>query len=149
MTSTTGSATARVGIPASPTPGCAGPTGTATTCSRQPSGILERCGADAFDLLLLHNPDRTGFESQAVWDALEAARERGLTRLLGVAPGPANGFTLDLIGCLERFGDRIDWAMVILNPLEPWPGRAGPRRGRPQRREGDHARRGLRRPVPR
>jgi aryl-alcohol dehydrogenase-like predicted oxidoreductase len=83
---------------------------------------LERCGAEAFDLLLLHNPDRTGFESPAVWDALEAARERGLTRLVGVAPGPANGFTLDLVGCLERFGDRIDWAMVILNPLEPWPG---------------------------
>ena len=83
---------------------------------------LERCGAESFDLLLLHNPDRTGFESELVWDALEAARERGLTRLLGVAPGPANGFTLDLIGCLERFGDRIDWAMLILNPLEPWPG---------------------------
>jgi len=29
---------------------------------------------------------------------------------------------LDLIDCFERFGDRIDWAMVILNPLEPWPG---------------------------
>jgi aryl-alcohol dehydrogenase-like predicted oxidoreductase len=27
-----------------------------------------------------------------------------------------------VIDCLERFGDRIDWAMVILNPLEPWPG---------------------------
>jgi aryl-alcohol dehydrogenase-like predicted oxidoreductase len=27
-----------------------------------------------------------------------------------------------LIGCLERFGVLIDWAMVILNPLEPWPG---------------------------
>jgi aryl-alcohol dehydrogenase-like predicted oxidoreductase len=53
---------------------------------------------------------------------MEAARSAGLTRSLGVAPGPANGFTLDLIGCLERFGDRIDWAMVILNPLEPWPG---------------------------
>ena len=39
-----------------------------------------------------------------------------------MAPGPANGFTLDLVDCLERFGDRIDWAMVILNPLEPWPG---------------------------
>ena len=39
-----------------------------------------------------------------------------------VAPGPANGFTLDLLDCFERFGDRIDWAMVILNPLEPWPG---------------------------
>src|SRR5262249_41690687 len=32
------------------------------------------------------------------------------------------GFTLDLISCFERFGDRIEWAMVILNPLEPWPG---------------------------
>jgi len=49
-------------------------------------------------------------------------RDAGLTRMIGVAPGPANGFTLDLIDCLERFGDRIDWAMVILNPLEPWPG---------------------------
>ncbi len=39
-----------------------------------------------------------------------------------MAPGPANGFTLDLIACLERFGDRIDWAMLILNPFEPWPG---------------------------
>ena len=27
-----------------------------------------------------------------------------------------------MIDCLERFGDLIDWAMVILNPLEPWPG---------------------------
>jgi aryl-alcohol dehydrogenase-like predicted oxidoreductase len=53
---------------------------------------------------------------------MAALREAGLTRRLGVAPGPANGFTLDLIGCLERFADRIDWAMVILNPLEPWPG---------------------------
>src|SRR5881396_839461 len=77
---------------------------------------LERIGADAFDLLLLHNPDRTGFTSPAVWDALEAVRGDGLTRLLGVAPGPANGFTLDLIECLERFGDRIDWGMIILNP---------------------------------
>jgi aryl-alcohol dehydrogenase-like predicted oxidoreductase len=39
-----------------------------------------------------------------------------------VAPGPANGFTLDVIDCLERFGELIDWAMIILNPLEPWPG---------------------------
>jgi aryl-alcohol dehydrogenase-like predicted oxidoreductase len=83
---------------------------------------LERVGADAFDLLLLHNPDRTGYTSEAVWDALEAVRAEGLAARLGVAPGPANGFTLDLIDCFERFGDRIDWAMVILNPLEPWPG---------------------------
>ena len=83
---------------------------------------LERIGADAFDLLLLHNPDRTGYSSEAVWDGMAALRDAGLTRLIGVAPGPANGFTLDVLDCLERFGDRIDWAMVILNPLEPWPG---------------------------
>jgi aryl-alcohol dehydrogenase-like predicted oxidoreductase len=83
---------------------------------------LQRCGIDSFDLLLLHNPDRTGYTSEAVWDGMQAVRDAGLTRLLGVAPGPANGFTLDLIDCLERFSAQIDWAMIILNPLEPWPG---------------------------
>jgi aryl-alcohol dehydrogenase-like predicted oxidoreductase len=83
---------------------------------------LERIGIDRFDLLMLHNPDRTGYTSETVWDGMDALRESGLTRKIGVAPGPANGFTLDLIDCFERFGDRIDWAMVILNPLEPWPG---------------------------
>jgi aryl-alcohol dehydrogenase-like predicted oxidoreductase len=83
---------------------------------------LERLGVDAFDLLLLHNPDRTGYTSEAVWDGMRALREEGLTRLLGVAPGPANGFTLDLIDCIERFGELLDWAMVILSPMEPWPG---------------------------
>jgi aryl-alcohol dehydrogenase-like predicted oxidoreductase len=83
---------------------------------------LERLGQDAFDLLLLHNPDRIGYTSEAVWDAMAAVRDAGLTARLGVAPGPANGFTLDVIDCFERFGDRLDWAMLILNPLEPWPG---------------------------
>src|SRR5829696_6209635 len=83
---------------------------------------LERIGAGAFDLLLLHNPDRTGYTSPAVWEGMAALRDAGLTRRLGIAPGPANGFTLDLLDCFERFGGLLDWAMVILNPLEPWPG---------------------------
>jgi len=83
---------------------------------------LGRCGIDSFDLLLLHNPDRTGYTSETVWEGMAALRDAGLTRLIGVAPGPANGFTLDLIDCLERFGGLLDWAMIILNPLEPWPG---------------------------
>jgi aryl-alcohol dehydrogenase-like predicted oxidoreductase len=83
---------------------------------------LERIGVERFDVLLLHNPDRVGYCSAAVWEGMRAVREAGLTRLLGVAPGPANGFTLDLIDCLERFGALIDWAMIILGPLEPWPG---------------------------
>jgi aryl-alcohol dehydrogenase-like predicted oxidoreductase len=83
---------------------------------------LERIGATAFDLLLLHNPDRTGYTDERVWDGMSVLKDAGLARQIGVAPGPANGFTLDLIDCFERFGDRIDWAMVILSPMEPWPG---------------------------
>jgi aryl-alcohol dehydrogenase-like predicted oxidoreductase len=83
---------------------------------------LERCRADRFDLLLLHNPDATGYTSDKVWKGMEKLKDAGLTNQLGVAPGPANGFILDLILCLERFQGLIDWAMIILNPLEPWPG---------------------------
>src|SRR3954449_4338745 len=83
---------------------------------------LARVGTDRFDLLLLHNPDRTGYTSPVVWEAMRAVRDEGLAGAIGVAPGPANGFTLDLIDCFERFGELIEWAMVILNPLEPWPG---------------------------
>src|SRR5690349_2310094 len=54
---------------------------------------LERLGAERFDVLMLHNPDRTGYRSEAVWEGMRALRDAGLTRALGVAPGPANGFT--------------------------------------------------------
>ena len=83
---------------------------------------LERLGKDRFDLFLLHNPDATGYTHEAVWKGMAALKETGITRLLGIAPGPANGFTLDLIDAFERYGEVIDWAMIILNPLEPWPG---------------------------
>ena len=95
---------------------------TRTTCAWRPSAAWSGAGSTAFDLLLLHNPDRIGYTSETVWNGMAALRDAGLTRLIGVAPGPANGFTLDVIGCLERFGELIDWAMIILNPLEPWPG---------------------------
>jgi aryl-alcohol dehydrogenase-like predicted oxidoreductase len=83
---------------------------------------LERCRASQFDLLLLHNPDHTGYTSDHVWAGLQKLVEAGLTKRLGIAPGPANGFTLDMILCWERFGPLIDWAMIILGPFEPWPG---------------------------
>jgi aryl-alcohol dehydrogenase-like predicted oxidoreductase len=84
---------------------------------------LERCGSTNFDCLLLHNPDSTGYGSDAVWSALDKLRDQKLTDRLGIAPGPANGFTLDVLLCMERFGPLLDCAMIILNPLEPWPGR--------------------------
>jgi aryl-alcohol dehydrogenase-like predicted oxidoreductase len=110
------------GFPRFTDPRLRGSSGYASYLRMATEHSLERIGADAFDLLLLHNPDRTGYTSAAVWEGMAALRDAGLTRLLGVAPGPANGFTLDVIDCLERFGSLIDWAMVILNPLEPWPG---------------------------
>ena len=76
---------------------------------------------------------------------MAALREAGLADAIGVAPGPANGFTLDLVRCFERFGDRIDWAMIILNPFEPWPGELCLDAAARQRRPGDHPGRRLRR----
>jgi aryl-alcohol dehydrogenase-like predicted oxidoreductase len=110
------------GFPRFTDPRLRGPDQYASYLRMATEASLERIGAASFDLLLLHNPDRIGYSSEVVWDGMAALREAGLTARIGVAPGPANGFTLDLIDCLERFGDRIDWAMVILNPLEPWPG---------------------------
>ena len=113
----------------------------------RPSAASSGSGPPRFDLLLLHNPDRTGYSSEAVWDGMAALREAGLAARIGVAPGPANGFTLDLIACLERFGERIDWAMIILNPLEPWPGELCLDAAARARGQGDHPRGRLRRPL--
>src|SRR3954452_9068336 len=110
------------GFPRFTDPALRGPDEYASYLQMATERSLERVGVDSFDLLLLHNPDRIGYSSEAVWDGMAALREAGLTAQIGVAPGPANGFTLDLISCLERFGERIDWAMIILNPFEPWPG---------------------------
>jgi aryl-alcohol dehydrogenase-like predicted oxidoreductase len=82
---------------------------------------LERCKSSHFDLVMLHNPDEIGYTSDAVWDGMRALKDEGLSSMLGTAPGPANGFTLDTIHNIETYKDLIDWTMVILNPLEPWP----------------------------
>ena len=60
---------------------------------------LERLGVDAFDLLLLHNPDRTGYTSAEVWEGMAALREAGLTWLLGVIT-----VVLGLRGCFLVIG---------------------------------------------
>lgn len=84
--------------------------------------MLERCRTDRFDCLMLHNPDSIGYTRDEVWTGMSKLQEAGLADMLGVAPGPANGFSLDMILCFERFESILDWAMIILNPLEPWPG---------------------------
>ncbi len=118
----TGERVGAKGFPRFTDPALRGPEGYADYLKMATEKSLERVGIDAFDVLMPHNPDKTGYTSPAVWEGMAALRDAGLTRLLGVAPGPANGFTLDLIACFERYGELIDWAMIILNPLEPWPG---------------------------
>ncbi len=110
------------GFPRFTDPALRGEDGYASYIRMATERSLERIGAEHFDLLMLHNPDSIGYRSPAVWEGMEEMRRAGLARLLGLAPGPANGFTLDVIDCLERFGGSIDWAMIILGPLEPWPG---------------------------
>ena len=90
---------------ASPSPACAARTSMWSTCQMATEKSLERCGTSKFDCLMLHNPDSIGYTSHAVWDAMARAEKQGLTDRLGIAPGPANGFTLDMIQCFEKFGE--------------------------------------------
>ena len=79
-TSTKASARAQ-GLPALHRPALRGPDDYAGYLRMAAERSLERLGADRFDLLLLHNPDRTGYTSEAVWDGMAALRDAGLTRL--------------------------------------------------------------------
>ena len=110
---------------------------------------LERCGVDSFDLLLLHNPDRTGYTSEAVWDALAAVRDDGPDAPARRRARPRQR--------LHARRDRLPGALRRPDRLgdgDPQParavaGRARAARRRAPRREADHARRRLRRALPR
>jgi len=92
---------------------CADGHGKALARLRHGSFRLPDAAQSRLDRLLA----RCGLESDAAYAGTRSSRN-----CWGRA-GPANGFTLDLILCMERFGALLDWAMVILSPMEPWPGR--------------------------
>jgi len=75
------------GFPRFTDPALRGPDSYASYLRMAAERSLERLGASSFDLLLLHNPDRTGYTSEAVWDGMAALREAGLaaTRRTGRA----------------------------------------------------------------
>ena len=122
-TSSRASATARAAFPRFTDPRLRGPDEYAGYLRRATERSLERLGVDSLRPAAAPQPrpHRLHLGGGLGRDG-GAARRRPDADAIGVAPGPANGFTLDLLDCFERFGDRIDWAMVILNPLEPWPG---------------------------
>ncbi len=108
---------------------------------------LERCGIDQFDVLLLHNPDRTGYTSEAVWDGDAGAQGRGPH-----APDRCRA------GSRQRLHTRPDRLLRTLRrshrlgdgdpqPARAVAGRALPRRRRQPRHQRDHAGRRLRRSV--
>ena len=121
-TSTRASARAPRASRASPTRACAAPTATATTCAWPWSGASSAAASTPSTSCSSTTP--TGAASSRLRSGRRSAScaTRASRGALGVAPGPANGFTLDVIGCFERYGELIDWAMLILNPFEPWPG---------------------------
>ena len=74
------------GFPRFTDPALRGPDAYADYVRMATERSLERLGADAFDVLLLHNPDRTGYTSEVVWDALRAVRDEGLATASGSRP---------------------------------------------------------------
>ena len=65
------------GFPRFTDPALRGPDEYACYLRMATEASLERIGASSFDLLLLHNPDRTGYSSEVVWDGMAALREAG------------------------------------------------------------------------
>ena len=112
---------------------------------------LERCGAERFDLLLLHNPDRIGYTSPAVWhDGRDGGRARGGTDAdAGSRPGSRER--------VHARSDRLPGALRRADRLgDDHPGPAGALArgacalsGAGQRCTADRAGRGLWGPVPR
>ena len=74
---TTGERQGAKGYPRFTDPGLRGPDAYHGYLRSAAEASLERCGADAFDVLLLHNPDRTGYSSPAVWDAMSELARAG------------------------------------------------------------------------
>ncbi len=83
---------------------------------------LERMDLDSADLIYLRHPGKAGYRSEPLWKALAAAKAEGKAKAVGIAPGPSNGYALDLLLALDRFGEVIDWASIVYHVLEPWPG---------------------------
>ena len=63
------------GFPRFTNPALRGPEGYADYLRSATERSLERCGTDHFDLVMLHNPDRIGYSSEIVWNAMASLRD--------------------------------------------------------------------------
>ena len=135
------------GFPRFTDPRCGARPSTPTTCGWRPSAASSGSAPSSFDLLLLHNPDRIGYSSEAVWDGMAALREAGLTGADRRRPGTRQRLhpRPDLLPRALRRADRLGDDHP--QPVRALARRALPRRRRRPRRQGDHPRRRLRRPL--
>jgi aryl-alcohol dehydrogenase-like predicted oxidoreductase len=81
---------------------------------------LERLGTDHVDVWQLHNPRMDALESDALWEAVDAAKSEGLVRSVGVALGPAIGWRDEGVFALRERD--MDALQIIHNILEQDPG---------------------------
>jgi aryl-alcohol dehydrogenase-like predicted oxidoreductase len=81
---------------------------------------LERLGTDHVDVWQLHNPRMDALESDALWEAVDAAKSEGLVRAVGVALGPAIGWRDEGVFALRE--REMDALQIIHNMLEQDPG---------------------------
>ena len=151
-TSTTGEREGAKGFPRFTDPRAARPGRLRRLPARWPPSAASSAAASTrFDLLLLHNPDRTGYTSEAVWDGAGArCATTGLTRRARrrARPGQRLHARRDRLPRALRRPDRLGDGDP--QPARAVAGRAGAagRRARTTCKR-DHARRRLRRPVPR
>ena len=101
-----GRARGREGLPALHRPAAArAGASTRTTCGWRPSEPRAPRRSTTSTSCCCTTPTAPATRARRSWEGMAALRDAGLTTALGVAPGPANGFTLDVIDCFERFGD--------------------------------------------
>jgi aryl-alcohol dehydrogenase-like predicted oxidoreductase len=89
---------------------------------RSTEAALRRLNSDRIDLLQLHNIRMEQVMDEAVWEALDGLRERGLIRYYGIALGPAIGWLYEGINCVKR--RPVTSVQHIYNLLEQHPGAA-------------------------
>ncbi|MBV8377602.1 MAG: aldo/keto reductase [Verrucomicrobia bacterium] len=89
---------------------------------RATESALKRLNTNRIDLLQLHNIRMEQVADDAVWEALDRLRERGLIRYYGIALGPAIGWMYEGIHCLKERS--VTSVQHIYNLLEQHPGAA-------------------------
>jgi aryl-alcohol dehydrogenase-like predicted oxidoreductase len=90
-------------------------------CRRSLEASLRRLRTDRIDLYELHNARMDHVQRDDLFAELEALRDEGKVRAIGVALGPAIGWEPEGLAAIER---GVDVVQTVYNVLEQDPGRS-------------------------